>query len=224
FAIVFPPRRDLPQTSYLLAPASVACALARLTSRWGAFSGGSITAPSLRGFRLRLWLLNPARLHPRGDDEFLDLLPHQAERVEDAFMPNGLFILTALSPAGEVVSRAIGEVLDRFDVVLAERDHHRRGDAGHFPERVGDAKPLALGVKLGLDLFEMLASASLNFGGGVLVEAFDRCDLRRLDEGNLLDRAEAFRSEQLGNDLVDVERLHEGLRALGKLGLTPLRL
>ncbi len=47
---------------------------------------------------------------------------------------------------------------------------------------------------------------------------------RQIDVGHLLDRGEAFGHEQLGDDLVDVERFHEQLRALGELLLPPLAL
>ena len=60
--------------------------------------------------------------------------------------------------------------------------------------------------------------------GGVLVEALDVGDLAGIDVGHLLHRLEALGGEQLGDHLVDVERLHEQLRALGELLLAPLRL
>ena len=91
-------------------------------------------------------------------------------------------------------------------------------------EVVGDAERLALGVALGLMLLQILARAGLDLLGGVLVEAFDRGDLRRLDEGDFLDRGEAFGGQQLGDHLVDVERLHEQRRALGEFLLAPLGL
>ena len=92
-------------------------------------------------------------------------------------MPDGLFILAALGPAGEIIGRAIGEALDGLDVVLAKRNQHRSGDTGHFADLVGDAERLALGVKLGFDLLEMLTGPGLNLGRGVLVEALDRTPL-----------------------------------------------
>ena len=49
---------------------------------------------------------------------------------------------------------------------------------------------------------------------------------RQIDVGDFLDGGEALGHEQLGDDLVDVERIHEDLRALGEfllpaLGLSP---
>ena len=84
----------------------------------------------------------------------------------------GLAVL-ALGPAGEIVGSAAGEVLDRLDVVLAERDQHLGGHAGDVPQRVLDAEFLALGIELRLDLAEIVAGALLQFARGFLVEAFD---------------------------------------------------
>ena len=44
---------------------------------------------------------------------------------------------------------------------------------------------------------------------GILVEALDMGDFGGIDEGDFLDRGEAFGGEQLRDDFVDVERLHE---------------
>ena len=75
---------------------------------------------------------------------------------------------------------------------------------------------LALLVELGFDPGKMALRARLDFGGGFGVEAFDRRELARLDIGDLLDRAETLGGQELGHRLVDVERIHEGLRALGE--------
>src|SRR4029077_2243583 len=64
----------------------------------------------------------------------------------------------------------------------------------------------------------------LYFFGGILIEALDVGDLAGIDVGHLGDGLEAFGRQQLGDHLVDVERFHEELRALGELLLTPLRL
>ena len=138
-------------------------------------------------------------------------------------MADGLLVMP-LAPAGEIVGGAIGQILDRLDAVLAERDQHRRGESRHLQKLVGDAERLALGVELGLEFLEMLAGARLNLVGGVLVEAFDGGNLARLDEGDFLDGGEALRGEELGDHFVHVERLHEHGRALGELRLPALRL
>jgi hypothetical protein len=56
-----------------------------------------------------------------------------------------------------------GEILDRLDAVLAERDQHGGGQAGTISFRlVLDAERLALGVLLGLELVEIFARAGLD--------------------------------------------------------------
>ena len=65
---------------------------------------------------------------------------------------------------------------------------------------------LAAFVEFRLDARQMPLRARLNFGGGVGVEPFDPGQFVRLDERQLLDRAEPFGSQQLGDGLVDVER------------------
>ena len=73
-------------------------------------------------------------------------------------------------------------------------------------------------------LFEVFAGARLDFVRGVLVEALDRGDFVRLDEGDFLDRGEAFGGQQLADHLVDVERFHEQVRTLGEFLLAALAL
>ena len=103
----------------------------------------------------------------------------------------------AFRPAGEVVRGATGEVLDGLDAVLAEFDQHRHGHAVDLEQAVLDAEFLALGVMLGLDHGEIIARPGLQLLRGLLVEAFDRGDLGLVHMGELLDRAEALRSEEL---------------------------
>ena len=109
-------------------------------------------------------------------------------------------------------------------LVLAEGDQHRRRHARDLGQIVGDAELLALGIALGLLALEIVARPRLDLVGGVLVEALDVGDLAGIDVGHLLHRLEALGGEQLGDHLVDVERLHEELRALGELLLPPLGL
>ena len=133
-------------------------------------------------------------------------------------MTDGLFFL-ALVPTSEIVGGAVGQVLDGLHLVLAECDQHRRGKARHFQKLIGDAELLAPGAELGFKLLQTLAATGLYFSGRVLVEAFDRRNLSRLDESHFLDGGEAFRSEQLSDHLVHVERFHECCRAFGELCL-----
>src|SRR5690606_17878349 len=52
------------------------------------------------------------------------------------------------------------------------------------------------------------------------VHALDRKKLVHVDIGHLFEVGEAFRDQELGEELVEIERIHEELRPLGELGLT----
>ena len=71
---------------------------------------------------------DPAGLDAGLHDHLLGLLARQLEAVEHAGVAHALAVL-ALGPADQVVGGAAGEILDRLDVVLAERHHHLGGDA-----------------------------------------------------------------------------------------------
>src|SRR5262249_59545610 len=98
--------------------------------------------------------------------------------VEYAGSADGLAV-RAFSPAGEVVARAAGEILNRLDAVLAKTHQRRRVDAIDILKGVFDAELAALGVKLGLDPGEIFARAGLQFTRGAFIKAFNT--------GNFLD-------------------------------------
>src|ERR1700722_10530599 len=156
--------------------------------------------------------LDPARHNARAHDNRLGLLARQIKPVKEARMLLGL-ALAALSPTNKIVGGATGKVLDRLDLVLAELDQHGRRDAVDRLQFIGDAQSLALFVVLGFDLRQMALRAGLNFRRGVGVESFDRREFLRLHIGQLLDGSEAFGGEQLGDDFIDVERVHEDIGA-----------
>ena len=108
----------------------------------------------------------------------------------------GLAVL-ALGVAGEIVGRAAGQVLDRLHAVLAKLDQHRRGDARHLAHRILDAQFLALGVKLSLDLRQIVPRPRLQLVRGILVEALDAGEFLGIDVGEFFDRGEALGGEQL---------------------------
>src|SRR5208282_3496218 len=116
---------------------------------------------------------------------------------------------------------ATGKVFDGLDAVLAEPHQHRRGDAFDVLERVFDAKLFALGIEFGFDLGQVFARARLQFAGGILVKTFDAGDLLNVDHCQFLDRIKAFRSQQLSDHLVDVERVDEHARAVFEFRLAP---
>src|SRR3990172_12787067 len=192
------------------------------------FSVGGLLRLARRRLGLRLdevLGLHPTREHAGRHDDLLGVLAPGVEAIEHALVANGLgiLLLLALGPADEVVGRAIGEILERLDAGLAERDQHRRRDPRDLGEIVGDAELAALGVALRLLLLQILARTRLDLACGVLVEALDMSDFGQIDEGDLLDGSEPFADEQLRDDLVDIECVHENLRALGELLLPALR-
>ena len=93
---------------------------------------------------------------------------------------------------------------------------------GHALQRVLDAQLLALGVEFGGQLVEIVLRARLQFVGDLVVEAFDRGELHLVDIGDFLDRLEAFRGQQLGEHLVDIQRLDEEFGARGEFLLPAL--
>src|SRR5262245_15670691 len=190
--------------------------------RFGGRRGGRLLSVHL----VEVLLRDPARGDARRHDHVLDVLARELEALEHSLVPDRLGILLplALRPAGQIVGLGTGEILKRFDVALAEGHEHRRRHTVDLGEIVGDAEFLALGLALGFLPLQVFARAGLDLLGGVLVEALNVRDLAGIDVGHLLHGLKAFGGKQLSNDLVDVEGLHETLRALGELLLPPLRL
>ena len=111
-----------------------------------------------------------------------------------------------------------------LDVVLSEGYQHGSRYAADLAEIIGYAELLALGLALGLLPFQIISRSRLDLLGRVLVETLDMRDLARIHVRHLLNRLEAFGGEQLGDHLVDVESLHEALRAFAKFLLASLGL
>ena len=68
-------------------------------------------------------------------------------------------------------------------------------------------------------LVDIFLGALLQFARSVVVEALDSGKFLLIDQRQLLDRAEAFRGEQLPDDFVEIERLDENLGAALELGV-----
>ena len=167
---------------------------------------------------------NPAGLHTRRHDDVLSFLAGEIERLKNALVTDrlGALLLGPLGPANQIVGGAVGDVLDGLDFGLAKRHEHGGGDAGDVGDIVLDAQFAAPGIALRLQLFERFAGPGLDFLGRSLVEALNLGDFVEIDVGDLFDGCKAFRDQQLGDHLVDVESFHEHLRALGELLLAPL--
>src|SRR5215217_2228130 len=173
-------------------------------------------------FRLRRGL-DPAHDDPGAHDQRLGVVRRQVEGFQDARLAHALAIL-GFEPATQVVRDQAGEILDGLHLALAQGDGDRQVDAFDLEHGVLDAQLDATGVLGGGFLVEEFAGASLQFLGGILVEAFDGRDFMRLDVGDVFDRHETFGGQQLGDDLVDVQGFLEEGRGLGELLLTALAL
>src|SRR6516165_6469071 len=202
----------------------IECVTMRSTkhSMFSSWCRGGLDRPFLGGWRRQIFLLDPAGLDARLHDQRFGLVAREIESVEGAGIAYRLAVL-AFAPAEKVVGGATRQVLDRFDPVLAQLHQHGGGDARDLFERVLDAELFALVVELGFLSIEIVAGARLQFTRGVLVETLDPGELLFVHRGKLLDRVEAFRSEQLADHLVDVERLDEQLGAFFEFGLPVLR-
>src|SRR5262245_30877954 len=184
----------------------------------------------LRGFlgdwarrRRELRLRDPAGLEARLHDHGLCLLARNVEAFEEARLMLRLAIL-ALGPSDQIVGRAAGEIFDGFHGVLAQGNHNLGGDARHILYGVFHAELLTLGIELSLLRRNVFLRTLLKFACSVFIESLDGRNLLLIDQREFFDRTEAFRSQQLANHFVEVERLDENLSAVLELGLTALRL
>src|SRR5690606_24087886 len=166
---------------------------------------------------------DPAGLEAGLHDHLLGLFAADREVLEGAVEALDLAI-PALGPAHEIVGGAAGEILDRLDVVLAERNEHGGVEAFDLVELVLDAERAAFLVVGRLDGVEVVDSTLLDSTGDLVVEALDRGDLGNIDIGELLNGRETFGGEELGHRLVDIEGVHEERRTLRELLLATLRL
>ena len=71
--------------------------------------------------------------------------------------------------------------------------------------------------------FEGEAGALLKLGGDLLVETLDPGQILEHDIGDLLERAEPFRDQQMGDHVVDVERVDKHLAAAAEFLGAPLQ-
>ncbi len=123
----------------------------------------------------------------------------------------------------QLVARQVGQVVERLDALLAEDDEDRRGQPRELCEVIGDAHLLAPLVELAVALGQVGEAAIAQLLGQLLVEALDRRQFLERHVGDLLDRREPFRDEQVGDDVVDVERVDERLRAGAELFAPAIR-
>src|SRR5690606_14998065 len=114
--------------------------------------------------RLEVFWSDPTKDHTRRHDHVLGFFAADVEDFEDALVAHRLavLVLLALGPADEIVSCAVGKILERLNAVLAQGDHHRGRHTGHLREIVGYAQLPTLRVAFLLDPIEVLAGAGLD--------------------------------------------------------------
>ena len=130
--------------------------------------------------------------------------------------------LDRFKPAGQVIGHATGEILERFNVVLAKAHQHGRRDAVQGRQIIGNPHFLTLGVEFFVLTVQMVARAILDLFRRIFVKAFNISDFFERHISHFLNRGKTFRCQQLRNHLIDIQRPHKQGRALGKFGLTPL--
>ncbi len=156
----------------------------------------------------QIFLRQNSGLQPGIEDHLFGFLARQFETGQRPVVADRFAIL-AFGPSDQVIGCAVCQILDRLDIVLAERNEHGGSHARNGLQFVGKTKTDAFLVMLGLDLNKMLAGTHLKHFRGGLVEAFDRGNLIRLHIGDFLDIGEAFGSQQLTDHLVDIQRHRE---------------
>src|SRR6516165_10303088 len=165
-----------------------------------------------------IYLVDPADLDPGAHDERFSLLAAQLHTFENTGLAYR-FAVFALGPAGKIVGRAASKIFNCLDSVLAETHQHSGRDALDVPKSVLDAELTALVVKLGLNSSEVFARTILQFGRGALVETFDIGNFLGIDHGQLFDRGETFRRQQLADHFIDIEHVDEHFGPVFELGL-----
>ena len=124
----------------------------------------------------------------------------------------------------QFVAGQVGQIVQRLHPGLAERDQHRRLQPLDRGQLVVDAE---FDPTTRVDLvprLEEVAGAVAQFLGDLLVETFDLGQFFDRDEGDVLDGGEPFGDQQVGDHVIDVQRVDEGLRARAELLVASHRL
>src|SRR5689334_1618308 len=175
-----------------------------------------------RLFRQEIFGLHPSCLHARLHDQGIHLVRREVKAVQRAGNAHALrsFVLDI---AQQVVTGATCKIFQRLDPVFSQFDQHGRRQLFELGDFVFNAQFAASRFERSVLLLYMSESARLEFLRGLLVEALDLRKFVNRDIGNIFDAGEAFRSQQLCNGLVNIQRLHEELSPLGKFFLPTLR-
>ncbi len=134
------------------------------------------------------------------------------------------FLQDAVLGIDQLVGGEISEVVQGFHALLAQRHQHRRGqllDGGHL---VGDAQFLALARSSASDsAFDPAPGhGPFNSPATSVSKPSMPAQIFGRHKGDFLDRGETLGHQQMGDDVVNIERIHEGLRTRLELFLTAL--
>src|SRR5579872_4971763 len=128
----------------------------------------------------------------------------------------------ALRDLDQLVAGKIGQIVERLDAFFADRHQQRRAHAFDLGHLVGDAEFAATRLVLFVALFDEGERALLQLLGDLFLETFDAGELVDRHVSDVLDRREAFGHQQMGDDVVDIERLDEERRTGAEFLLAPL--
>ena len=119
-----------------------------------------------------------------------------------------------------LVARQVGQILNRAHLGIAEFGDHRRRQALHLGERVGDARGAAALLVLAVALRKPRPRARAQFAGKRLVKTLNLRQLARLALRDLLKRRKTLGGQQVRDHVVNIQRLGEELGAAHHLLLT----
>ena len=151
--------------------------------------------------------LDPAEAHPRVHDDAPGIIG------ADAGIRHQL---------DQLVASEIGQILERLHTLAAELDDGRERQAIIAEQVLAQTQLGGLGAQILLDLIEIGLGPLLERLGDLLVEAGDAGQLLGLGVGDVLDRGEALGDQELGDDLLDIQAVHEHLGQVAELALAPL--
>ena len=121
---------------------------------------------------------------------------------------------TVVQPPASSQSAQVAKSSNVLTPSSAKHFDHLRRQAFEGKQAVFGTQLAGTGFGLLVLLVEIIAGTGLKLASRVLVDAVDHQKLVNLDIGDLFKVGEPFRNQKLGKELVQVQRVHEQLRAL----------
>ena len=113
----------------------------------------------------------------------------------------------------QLVGRQIGQVVTGLEAVFSQRHQQGRGDALDLGQIVADLQVLAALCQFLFLLSQVGARPFAQFLGNLFIKPLDNDNILDGNEGHFLDRGKALGHQQMGDDVVNVQGVHEHLRA-----------